>query len=184
MGTEMIIGRYTPNMPFSQAITGSATPPITSHNPPIIKVIKIALTAAKAIMSHVQKRVVSGFSFSSIRSRVLQMHKETIRFDLEGSGQRLDAALAGAMPDTSRAQIQAWIKQGLVTDDKGKPLVQGSLKLKQPISVTRYPAAEKTFCPTCTGSAFKGTGYYFRRRSFAGRQQARRPDGASWCRTS
>lgn len=103
------------------------------------------LTAASATMSQVQKRVDSGFSFSSILPRILQMNDETIRFELNTPGQRLDAALSEVLPDTSRAQIQNWIKQGLVTDETGKALTQGSLKLKQPINVIVKPPQKQPF---------------------------------------
>ena len=73
------------------------------------------------------------------------MEHETTQLELNAPGQRLDAALALALPDTSRAQIQQWIKQGLVTDQAGTALLQASLKLKSPLNVVLQRPIKQAF---------------------------------------
>ncbi|TVR20109.1 MAG: RluA family pseudouridine synthase [Anaerolineaceae bacterium] len=45
------------------------------------------------------------------------MSETTIEFKIEGNGQRLDKLIVAHVPDLSRSQIQAMIKDGLVTVD-------------------------------------------------------------------
>lgn len=75
------------------------------------------------------------------------MNYETIHFQLEKTGQRLDALLTEALGDVSRAQIQQWIKDGLVKDAMGKPITQASLKLKNPLAVRVDRPIKKPFEP-------------------------------------
>lgn len=73
------------------------------------------------------------------------MKTDTIHLELTAVGQRLDSLIAEHLADTSRAQIQQWIKQGLVTDSNGKPMTQGSLKLKQPLNIVIHPPQKQAF---------------------------------------
>ncbi len=73
------------------------------------------------------------------------MKNDTIHLELTVTGQRLDSLLAEKIPDASRAQIQQWIKQGLLTDAGGTPLTQASLKLKQPLKVVLHRPIKEPF---------------------------------------
>lgn len=53
---------------------------------------------------------------------------QTITFTAEPSGERLDKLILAQLPDVSRSQVQAWIKEGLVTVD-GEQIKPG-VKLK------------------------------------------------------
>ena len=76
------------------------------------------------------------------------MSKETITLPADMVGQRLDTILAGVLADVSRAQIQAWIKEGRITDSvTGKPIFQSSLKSKTPLTVIIDRPNKKPFEP-------------------------------------
>ncbi|MDB5477528.1 MAG: rluD [Alphaproteobacteria bacterium] len=64
------------------------------------------------------------------------MKTETIHLEIEQTGQRLDIALSEKFPDISRAQIQDWVKKGLVKDAKTGEVLKGSFKTKIPFGVT------------------------------------------------
>lgn len=63
------------------------------------------------------------------------MNNETIHFEFTPSTLRLDNFLAEQIPDTSRAQIQDWIKRGLVTDQATGQALKASFKPKKPVTV-------------------------------------------------
>lgn len=73
------------------------------------------------------------------------MTTETITFDIQPSDQRLDALLSRLLPDVSRAQIQDWIKKGLVTEN-GKPL-KASFKARQPLTIQVDRPVLRPFAP-------------------------------------
>ena len=56
----------------------------------------------------------------------------------EAAGQRLDKALAAALPDISRARLQALIDEGLVTRD-GKVLASASAKVLAGLYLVELP---------------------------------------------
>lgn len=64
------------------------------------------------------------------------MTKDTIHFELDRLNTRLDIMLSNMITDTSRAQIQEWIKKGLVKNRETGEILKGSYKLKTPIQVT------------------------------------------------
>lgn len=63
------------------------------------------------------------------------MSNETIHFEFTPSSQRLDSFLSEQLPDISRAQIQDWIKRGLVTDQSNGQALKASFKPKKPMMV-------------------------------------------------
>lgn len=64
------------------------------------------------------------------------MEYDILSFDIDQIGQRLDSLLAGLIPGTSRAQIQEWIKQGLVKDSITGESLKPSYKSKTAFSIT------------------------------------------------
>jgi len=75
------------------------------------------------------------------------MTSETITFEMQPSDKRLDTALAEFLPDISRAQIQEWIKKGLVTDQASGQALKGSFKAKKPTAITILRPVLKPFEP-------------------------------------
>jgi 23S rRNA pseudouridine1911/1915/1917 synthase len=63
----------------------------------------------------------------------------TLEVVLEASGQRLDKALAAALPDLSRARLQALIAEGALTHG-GRPISSGSAKAQGGVYQLRVPA--------------------------------------------
>lgn len=52
------------------------------------------------------------------------------------TGQRLDRALADALPDLSRERVKALLASGQVAGEDGRPVVSGSRKLDGPLALT------------------------------------------------
>jgi 23S rRNA pseudouridine1911/1915/1917 synthase len=72
---------------------------------------------------------------------------ETLEFTIDPTGLRLDAALAEKMPETSRAQIQEWIKQGLVKDNLTGQSLKSSFKTKDILQLRVDKPVLKPFEP-------------------------------------
>lgn len=72
---------------------------------------------------------------------------ETIHFEFIPSSQRLDSFLAEQLPDISRAQIQDWIKRGLVTDLENGQALKASFKPKKTMTVSVDKPVLKPFEP-------------------------------------
>ena len=60
--------------------------------------------------------------------------------ELADAGKRLDRFLAQSMPDTSRARIQQWIRDGRVRVGSGSAKASAKLKVGEVISVSPAPA--------------------------------------------
>jgi len=60
----------------------------------------------------------------------------TVVLEGELAGLRLDKALAKAVPDLSRARLQALIAAGMVADDNGRILTSGSMKAAPGLTVS------------------------------------------------
>jgi 23S rRNA pseudouridine1911/1915/1917 synthase len=75
------------------------------------------------------------------------MNYETIEFLIEPTGLRLDAVLSEQLPGISRAQIQDWIKQGLVKDTLSGESLKSSFKTKKTFSVTVEKPILQPFTP-------------------------------------
>lgn len=98
-------------------------------------------------MSAVQNFSLSIFSFSCICLYCLFMDYDIHHFDIPLIGQRLDSILVELIPNVSRAQIQDWIKQGLVTDSNTREILKSSYKAKKPFSITVKQPVLAPFAP-------------------------------------
>lgn len=58
------------------------------------------------------------------------------QFEITQTGQRLDFLLVELFPNVSRAQIQEWIKKGLVIDSITQEVLKSSYKAKKPFTIT------------------------------------------------
>jgi 23S rRNA pseudouridine1911/1915/1917 synthase len=76
------------------------------------------------------------------------MAHKTITLELTELGERIDALLSKRIGNISRAQVQIWLKEGLVTDEvTGEPIYQASLKLKRPVRVNVAVPVKQAFAP-------------------------------------
>lgn len=75
------------------------------------------------------------------------MEYELLHFDIAQTGQRLDSALADLIPDASRAQIQDWIKKGLVTNSNTREILKASYKGKTAFSISIQRPVLAPFSP-------------------------------------
>lgn len=75
------------------------------------------------------------------------MTNDTIHFEFLPSSQRLDSFLVEQLPDVSRAQIQDWIKRGLVTEQESGQQLKPSFKPKKPVTVIVDRPVLKPFEP-------------------------------------
>src|SRR5512133_2968445 len=72
---------------------------------------------------------------------------ETIIVTEEGAGQRLDAFIAGAIPDLTRAAVQRLIEQGHVHLNAATPKPSVKLKLGEVVQVTVPPPEATATAP-------------------------------------
>ena len=59
----------------------------------------------------------------------------SIQLNIQEQTGRLDKVINECLPDYSRSQIQQWLKEGLVFDDKTKQALKANYKVKEPMSI-------------------------------------------------